>query len=348
MRRLSIFAVSLALFACLLGGCGTAGQKVEVDPTPAASVTTSAYSDQWLSIDVPAGFQAVSCGSGFDHVLRVYDPTAPDCQVFLMLKYQPLLKSQAGQDYWKKLAVKKPAFAIYGAAPVMARPSTAAFFMRLEPSLTLASSFSPELKDCAWPQVDDLMPLETAATQSLLAASSADDAIVRASFQGGQGLCEGLFSADVVDHGPLFAGSTDISYYLVYDIVFISASASSFSEWQGVLSRCLASLKFNDGFTSSLQDQDGYMTGGQLNDEVQAVQASLDAAWAGRSAHFDAQLQSQGDQQAGYVRVKDVKTGKVYKAAADWADTYKGDDYELVSADQDYAQPVEGYVKIAG
>lgn len=104
-----LFAVILAA-AISLAACGNKttvnddGTKtkteggVKITETAAKAVQTEKYETADFSITIPRGWVVTSGGTNIYHSIRVSDPNEPLNQMFVLLKADILLHSQAGKD----------------------------------------------------------------------------------------------------------------------------------------------------------------------------------------------------------------------------------------------------------
>ena len=111
--RNGIALLLTVLLAALLYSCAgktsngddTSGAKktengVKITATAAKTAQTEEYSNGDFSITIPKGWKVTSAGSGIYHSIRVCDPNEPLNQMFVLLKADCLLHSQAGKDAW--------------------------------------------------------------------------------------------------------------------------------------------------------------------------------------------------------------------------------------------------------
>lgn len=66
-----------------------------------SNLTLEEYTNDALTMKKPKGWVVETGGSGIYYAIRVYDPSDSRNQVFLMLKVQPLLKSDASKSFWQ-------------------------------------------------------------------------------------------------------------------------------------------------------------------------------------------------------------------------------------------------------
>ena len=77
---------------------------VKIVKNDVSKITLEDYQNDALSLKKPAGWEVSAGGVGIYYAVRVYDPNDNNNQVFVMLKVQPLLKSEAGKKTWQDYA----------------------------------------------------------------------------------------------------------------------------------------------------------------------------------------------------------------------------------------------------
>ncbi len=116
MNAKRITALVLALvMTSLLAACGSKtvvnddGTKTEqtergvkVTQTAAKAVQTEKYETADFSMTIPKGWTVTTGGTNIYHSIRVSDPSEPLNQMFLLLKADVLLHSQAGKNAWQQ------------------------------------------------------------------------------------------------------------------------------------------------------------------------------------------------------------------------------------------------------
>ena len=102
---------------------------VKVTQTAAKAVQTEKYESADFSMTIPKGWTVTTGGTNIYHSIRVSDPNEPLNQMFVLLKADVLLHSQAGKNAWQQnYSMGNTQAALFSKAPVLENPSTEGFF----------------------------------------------------------------------------------------------------------------------------------------------------------------------------------------------------------------------------
>ena len=81
---------------------------------------------------IPKGWTVTTGGTNIYHSIRVSDPNEPLNQMFVLLKADILLHSQAGKDAWQQnYSMGNTQAALFAKAAVLDNPSTEGFFQNI-------------------------------------------------------------------------------------------------------------------------------------------------------------------------------------------------------------------------
>ena len=318
-------------------GDGDADQKIKITQTAAQAVQTERYETSDFSITIPKGWKVTTGGANINSYIYVNDPNDTRYGMFIILKYEPLLHSQAGKDAWQALYNMGDSSAeLFAKAPVLENPSTESFF-----KLTLS----------------DFNVTDRFAASNGYGAFSLGDEILRATYTDQAGEAEGMFTADIVDFGsfPVSDGTVvdyqlqtvDGGYYMAYNIVGITAAKDSLLEWGNVLFQCMASLQYTDSFINAANQasNDQLALSKQISQNFNQTMVGIMSSWEMRNKSQDIISQKQSDATLGYERVYDTETNEIYRATNGFTDVYDGKRYQPVTDDDMYTQAISGYIE---
>lgn len=135
---------------------------------------------------------------------------------------------------------------------------------------------------------------------------------------------------------------------LASGVNWIQAPAADFPEWEPVLSRCLASLKFSESFENLRAQSWAQVLGATqyISESWDQVSDSIMSSWENRSGSYDITMQQQSDAILGYDRIVDTETGETYRASLSFLDNFDGDRYQKVPDGSPlYNQALAGYIE---
>ena len=373
MKKIRVLSVILAaVLAASVTACGgnetimnSDGTKTEqtergirVTQTAAKAVQTEKYETADFSITIPKGWKVTSGGINIYHSIRVYDPNEPLNQMFILLKADVLLHSQAGKNAWQSLYnMGQASAALFANAPVLVNPSTEGFFGIFPQYAAFVTQIEPTYAGYVFPQFNNFTVTDRFAAADPLKAYALGDELLRATFteNGKQG--EGMFSASVVDFGSLSISdgtvnnyqlqAVDGGYYMAYNIVAITAVKDTFIEWESVLSDCMKTLEYSDSFVSATNQASNQQVAvaNQISQNFNQTMDGMMASWESRNKSQDILSQKQSDATLGYERVYDTETNEIYRATNGFSDSYDGKRYQPVTDDNMYTQAISGYIE---
>ena len=198
MKKLALFMLTM-LMVFTLAACG---DNVSITKTEAAAVETEVYECSDFSMTIPKGWVVTSGGTNIYHSIRVYDPSEPINQMFVLLKADCLLHSKAGKEAWQSNYEMGNAQAeMMAKAPVLSNPSTEGFFKIFGKYTDFVSDVEPSYAGYEFPRFDNFKVTEKFDSTSNLKSYALGDKILRATFTDGDKNGEGMFAASVVDFG---------------------------------------------------------------------------------------------------------------------------------------------------
>ena len=358
--------MTLLLTACgnktVINSDGTKTEQTEkgitVTQTAAKAVQTEKYETADFSITIPKGWTVTAGGTNIYHSIHVSDPSEPRNQMFLLLKADILLHSQAGKDAWQmNYSMGNTQAALFAKAPVLANPSTEGFFKIFPQYTAFVSEVEPDYTGYVFPRFDNFTVTDRYASTSGLKSVAIGDELLRATFTDNGKAGEGLFAASVVDFGSamIYGGSmsnyqlqaVDGGYYMAYNIVAITAVKDSFIEWESVLSDCMKTLQYSSSFVNATNQasNEKVALANQISQNFNQTMDGMMSSWENRNKSQDIISQKQSDATLGYERVYDTETGEIYRATNGFTDVYNGKRYKAVTDDNMYTQPISGYIE---
>ena len=345
-----IGVVLIIVVGVLLGVNG--GNKVKIVKSEVQEITLEDYSTEVFSMKIPKGWTVQSGGQGIYYAIRVTDPKDENNQVFLMLKIQPILKSQSAKKAWQDYAILAGGaqYNLFSKAPVLESATTEEFFQVFGDVSSFINNIEPSLASFKFPTFNNFTKLEESESQASLKSVAMDSKVLRATFTGSKGEAgEGMFLATVVNFGNSYQMGVDMGYYMIYDITAITSKKDEFIDYQDILMKCANSIEFTDSYVNKTIDDNNAQTQKslQINAQIQASFDSYMSAWENRSKTYDIMSQKQSDATLGYERVYDTDTGEIYKAYNGFTDDYDGKRYKSITDDM-YTEKTYGYIEKIG
>ena len=360
-----ILAAAISLAACgnktTVNDDGTKTQTeggVKITETAAKAVQTEKYETADFSITIPKGWVVTSGGTNIYHSIRVSDPNEPLNQMFVLLKADILLHSQAGKDAWQQnYNAGNTQAAIFTKAAVLENPSTEGFFKIFSQYTAFATEAEPAYSGYTFPRFDNFTVTERYPSTSPMKSSALGDEQLRATFTDNGKEGEGLFAASVVDFGSyMISGgnvvgyqlqAADGGYYMAYNVVAVTAAKDTFIEWESVLTDCFKTLQYSDGFVSATNQasNEKVALAKQISQNFNVTMDGFMSSWESRNKSQDIMSQKQSDATLGYERVYDTETNEVYRATNGFTDVYDGKRYLPVTDDNMYTEPISGYIE---
>ncbi|MGN1379125.1 MAG: hypothetical protein ACI4XR_01850 [Bacilli bacterium] len=320
--------------------------KVKIVASEESKITFEDYSSDVFSMKKPKGWTVDASGSGMYYAIRVYDPNNTNNQVFLQLKMQPLLKSEAAKEFYKSYYGNSSN--IFTEAVVLSNSTTEEFYKKFDEIATYQKNIvGSELVNANFPTFSNFTKIEEAESNSSMKSLALDSKVIRGTFTGDNGKeGEGLFLASIVNFGNLYYFNIDYSYYMVYDIMAITADKDNFINYKDILSKSINSIEFTDSYVKKTIDDGNAKTKQalELNAQIQKAYDSYNSAWENRQKSYDIMSQKQSDATLGYERVYDTDTGEVYKAYNGFTDDYDGTKYQSVTDDM-YTESISGTIE---
>ena len=318
--------------------------------TKASSLTLEDYSTDVFSMKKPQGWTVEAGGSGIYYAIRVYDPQDTNNQVFLMLKMQPLLKSNTAKSAWQnyyQLSGNNSQYKLFADAVVLDNPTTEGFYSKFGEICSYMNGIESTLASFRFPTLNSFAKQEEFESSSSMKNVALDSKVLRATFTGdNQKNGEGLFMASIVNFGTQYQGGADMGYYMIYDIMAITADKDEFINYKDILLQSVNSIEFSNAYVTKTIDDGNAQTKQALalNASIQKSFESYMNAWENRQKSYDIMSQKQSDAILGYERVYDTENGDIYKTYNGFTDDYTGNRYQTIT-DEMYTNKIEGYIE---
>ena len=335
-----------------------AEKGIKVTQTAAKAVQTEKYETADFSVTIPKGWTVTTGGTNIYHSIRISDPNEPLNQMFILLKADILLHSQAGKNAWQQnYNMGNTQAAIFAKAPVLENPSTEEFFKIFPQYAAFASDVEPDYSGYTFPGFESFTVTDRYASASSMKSVAIGDELLRATFTDNGKGGEGMFAASVVDFGSaMISGgnvvnyqlqTADGGYYMAYNIVAITAAKDTFIEWESVLTDCMKTLQYSDSFINATNraSNEKVALAKQISQNFNQTMDAMMSSWESRNKSQDIMSQKQSDATLGYERVYDTETNEIYRATNGFTDVYDGNRYQPVTDDNMYAEPISGYIE---
>lgn len=335
-----------------------AEKGIKVTQTAAKAVQTEKYETADFSVTIPKGWTVTTGGTNIYHSIRISDPNEPLNQMFILLKADILLHSQAGKNAWQQsYNMGNTQAAIFAKAPVLENPSTEEFFKIFPQYAAFVSDVEPDYSGYTFPGFESFTVTDRYASASSMKSVAIGDELLRATFTDNGKSGEGMFAASVVDFGSaMISGgnvvnyqlqTADGGYYMAYNIVAITAAKDTFIEWESVLTDCMKTLQYSDSFINATNraSNEKVALAKQISQNFNQTMDAMMSSWESRNKSQDIMSQKQSDATLGYERVYDTETNEIYRATNGFTDVYDGNRYQPVTDDNMYAEPISGYIE---
>lgn len=333
---------------------------VKITPAAVRSADTEVYKSPDFTMTIPKGWTVTTGGINMYHSIRVSDPDEPLNQMFILLKADCLLHSQAGKDAWQyNYELGDTQAALLASAPVLPNPSTEEFFRIFPQYVDFVTQMEPTYAGYTFPTFENFTVTDYFSAADSLQDYALGDGILRATFtdeNGAEG--EGMFAAAVVDFGsyPIANGQTvdyqlktvDGGYYMAYNVMAITAVKDTFLEWEEFLTSCMKTLQYSDSFVSAANQasNEAVARAQDISANFNQIADGILSSWIWRNKSVDILSQKQSDAILGYERVIDNETNVLYRVPSGWSDIYDGHRYRLVTDDDAYYNPISGYIEL--
>ena len=320
--------------------------KVTITKNEASTVEYDTYDNSLVSFKYPKGWTVEIAPVDYIHYcFKVYNPKNPDYMLFFGLKHEGFLKTEHAREVYAGYYPD----AIFSKLPAIDPQTTKAYYEKW-------NEIAKYLNDVDFKSMPSFAPtFKNLELGDNLGTVTIGGDILRGTYDGQNGKCQGLFTATVKDIGSYYISENiwnplgpqvDVWPLNVYNIIFMTAPEEEFINWQPILDNCLASIEFSQTFINGFNQEETTLTQTIIaNQKVyDSISDMIMDSWEQRNASTDRISQKQSDATLGYERVYDTDTGEIYKAPNGFMDHYDGTKYESITDDM-YTEPTAGYIE---
>lgn len=320
--------------------------KVTITKNEASQVEYDTYDNSLVSFKYPKGWTVEIAPVDYIHYcFKVYNPKNPDYMLFFGLKHEGFLKTEHAREVYAGYYPD----AIFSKLPAIDPQTTKAYYEKW-------NEIAKYLNDVDFKSMPSFAPtFKNLELGDNLGTVTIGGDILRGTYDGQNGKCQGLFTATVKDIGSYYISENiwnplgpqvDVWPLNVYNIIFMTAPEEEFINWQPILDNCLASIEFSQTFINGFNQEETTLTQTIIaNQKVyDSISDMIMDSWEQRNASTDRISQKQSDATLGYERVYDTDTGEIYKAPNGFMDHYDGTKYEPITDDM-YTEPTAGYIE---
>ena len=324
--------------------------NVKIVASKVSKIEFEDYENDALSMKKPKGWEVTFGGDGMFYTISVYDKENPINKIYLMLKIQPLLKSDSAKKAWQNyasLSGNSSTYKIYTTAIVLNNPTVKEFYSKFNDVTDFLKGIDSTYNTVKFPVLNNFDVVEEFDSSASMKSHAMDSKVLRATFKDEKNNDgEGMFMASVVNFGNGYNLGMDTTYYMIYDIYAITCEKDYFIDYEDVLTKSINSIEFKSSYVNKTIENNNAETVNalKLSASVQAAFDSYMSAWEKRSTTYDIMSQKQSDAILGYERVYDTETSEIYKAYNGFTDDYSGERYKSISDDM-YTKKTSGYIE---
>ncbi len=250
---------------------------------------TAVHDDGRFSVTLPAGWTILTQSEYTSFCFKAWDPAQPDRAIFLFMKLEPFLKSQAAKQTFQRVNDSlggRSIYALSADAPVMESCTLRGFLDSLPQVRAFCEKYCP-LNMAISPEVlPDMRNVRITGTKKSPLPAPADcgeNVIACVTFKDRQGRsCEGIVTAQPVNTPYVDFYGVDGWPNTVYLFMGVTAPAGEMQALAPVLTECLGSFAFSERYVRRAVDISTEETQALLA-QARLMQAAHDAmaeAWA--------------------------------------------------------------------
>mgnify|MGYP001101603628 FL=1 len=270
----------------------TKKEDVKIVDNKVSNLELEEYKNDAFSMKKPKGWKIETGGTGIYYAIRVYDEEDSRNQIFLMLKMQPLLKSNEAKQIWQNyynMSGNNVQYKLFADSVVLNNPTTEGFYQKFDDISSFIKSIDTSFSTINFPRFSNFSKLEESESSASMKSVALDSKVLRATFNDENNKPgEGMFMASIVNFGNNNLGGVDTLYYMVYDIMAITAVKDEFIDYKDILLQSINSIDFNSAYVQKTIDDGNAQTKQALalNASVQKAFDSYMSAWEKRNTTF--------------------------------------------------------------
>ncbi|MBQ7486667.1 MAG: hypothetical protein IJT77_04145 [Clostridia bacterium] len=311
------------------GSAGSGAKDLNVSAKQPIVSKTTTVKDNRFSMKLPVNWKIQTGGEYMTFCYRAWDPSSPNRSVFMFMKLEPFLKSQAAKNMYKQIAdTGAEMYRISSYYPVMESCSLKGLLDALPAATEFAAKYYQSgitINPALLPDITKANLLEKKPSSLPCPDTCKENIIARIAYEDSKGqACEGLVTAQPLDPMTYYLYGVDAWPYTVYLFMGVTCPMGELNELEPVLTDCLSSFNFESSYVKqaiglSRAETESLLQYGQ---EMQAAHDAMVDAWSARQKSYDISSQKMSDAILGYDRLYDTQTGEVYRAETGFYDTY--------------------------
>ena len=220
--------------------------------TGAGELSTEPYTDGRFSVTRPKGWLVKTSGEHAEFAIRVCDPDDSERAFFLCMKVAPFLKSEEAREQYRKLMGISALYRMNAEAPVLPVLTVPAFLKAIPEMRAYLEKHQEDgavLEAQILPAMEEVTVLSTEESTMDAPPDCTDNSVahIRYTDAGGREY-EGTVTAQVTKGTEYTVGGIDLGTSAVYLFMGVTAPAGELKEVEPVLTQCLNSFSFTDGY----------------------------------------------------------------------------------------------------
>ena len=138
-------------------------EDVKIVDNKVSNLELEEYKNDAFSMKKPKGWKVETGGTGIYYAIRVYDEEDNRNQIFLMLKMQPLLKSNEAKQFWQNyynMSGNNAQYKLFADSVVLNNPTTEGFYQNFNDISSFMKSIDTSFSTINFPRFSNFSKLE--------------------------------------------------------------------------------------------------------------------------------------------------------------------------------------------